>query len=154
MSRTATTPRNTVPRGALIGAAALIVFAIVAAVAGRVTGIGKVVVSPGQIAEARELRFEDAPDGAVLVRAAADGHVVDRLAPQTNHFVRGTVRGLVRERKREHIGAEPPFRLSRLTDGRLILEDPATKRRVDLDAFGRSNVGAFAAIMDAARRAM
>lgn len=151
---TATTPRNTVPRGALIGAAALIVFAIVAAVAGRVTGLGKVVVSPGRIAEVRELRFEDAPDGAVLVRSAGDGHVVDRLEPQTNHFVRGTVRGLVRERKRERIGAEPPFRLSRLTDGRLILEDPATNRRVDLDAFGHSNVGAFAAIMDAATRAM
>lgn len=154
MSTTVTAHRNTVPRGALIGAAALIVFAILAALAGRVTGLGKTVVSPGQIAEVRELRFEDAPDGAVLVRSAGDGHVVDRLAPQTNHFVRGTVRGLVRERKRERIGAEPPFRLSRLTDGRLILEDPATKRRVDLDAFGRSNVGAFAAIMDAAKRAM
>lgn len=155
MSTVAVLPhRNTIPRGALIGAAALVAFAILAALAGRVTGIGRVVVSPGQVAEARELRFEDAPDGAVLVRAAGDGRIVDRLAPQTNHFVRGTVRGLVRERKRERIGAEPPFRLSRLVDGRLILEDPATKRRVDLDAFGRSNVGAFAAIMAAAGRTM
>lgn len=154
MSMTDVAHRNTVPRGALIGAAGLVVFAFLAALAGRVAGLGKVAVPPGLIAEVRELRFEDAPDGAVLVRTAADGYVVDRLAPQTNHFVRGTVRGLVRERKRERIGAEPPFRLSRLTDGRLILEDPATKRRVDLDAFGRSNVGAFAAIMHAAEQAM
>ncbi len=151
---TATGYKDNFPRGALIGAAALIALAMVAAITGRVLGVGKVVVPPGAVAEARELRFEDAPNGAVLVRAAEDGRVVDTLAPQSNHFVRGTVRGLVRERKREKIGAEPPFRLSRLTDGRLILEDPATKRRVDLDAFGRSNVGAFAAIMDAARKAM
>lgn len=154
MSTATISPRNTIPRGALIGAAGMIAVAIAAAVSGGLLGIGKVTVSPGQVAEARELRFEDAPDGAVLVRAAADGRVVDTLAPQTNHFVRGTVRGLVRERKRERIGQEPPFRLSRLTDGRLILEDPATKRRVDLDAFGRSNVGAFAAIMAAASRSM
>ena len=146
--------KDNFPKGALVGAAALVSFAIVAAIGGRLTGMGKAVVPPGSVAEVRELRFEDASDGAVLVRAAADGRVVDRLAPQSNHFVRGTVRGLVRERKREHIGAEPPFRLARLTDGRLVLEDPATKRRVDLDAFGRSNVGAFAAIMDAATRAM
>ena len=37
-------------------------------------------------------------------------------------FVRGTVRGLVRERKREGIGSVPPFRLTRLADGRLTLD--------------------------------
>jgi putative photosynthetic complex assembly protein len=58
----------------------------------------------------------------------------------------------VRERKRENIGSEPPFRLSRLVDGRVTLEDPAIRRRIDLDAFGRSNVGAFSAILEAATR--
>lgn len=144
--------RDSFPKGALYGAAALISFAFLAAVTGRMAGLGKVETPPGMVAESRELRFEDAPDGAVLVRAAADGRVVVTLAPQTNHFVRGTVRGLVRDRKREKIGAEPPFRLNRLVDGRLTLEDPATKRRIDLDAFGRSNVGAFSAIMDAAAK--
>lgn len=141
---------DTFPKGALLGAAGLIALAITASVAGRVTGIGKVSTPPGIETESRELRFEDAPDGSVLVREAAAGRIVHVIAPQTNHFVRGTLRGLVRERKREGIGAEPPFRLSRLADGRLTLEDPATRRRMDLDAFGRSNVGAFSAIMDAA----
>lgn len=148
----ATLRPDTFPKGALLGAAGLIVIAFAAAVTPRLTGIGKVSVSPGTAVETRELRFEDAPDGSVLVRDAGDGRTVTALAPQTNHFVRGTVRGLVRERKRERIGAEPPFRLSRLADGRLTLEDPATRRRIDLDAFGRSNVGAFSAIMEAARK--
>lgn len=138
------------PKGPLIGAAGIMAIALVAAITPRLTGLGKVAVSPGVTVATHELRFEDAPDGSAIVRDAGDGRVVVRLAAQTNHFVRGTVRGLVRERRREGIGAEPPFRLSRLADGRLTLEDPATRRRIDLDAFGHSNVGAFSAIMDAA----
>jgi putative photosynthetic complex assembly protein len=128
------------------------VIALAAALMPRLTGVGKVTVAPGVPVSQYELRFEDAADGSALVRDAGDGRVVTVLAAQTNHFVRATVRGLVRERKREGIGAEPPFRLTRLADGRLALEDPATRRRIDLDAFGRSNVGAFSAIMDAAEK--
>ena len=138
------------PKGALYGAAGLIAFALVAAFAGRATGIGAVHAERGTAVETRDLRFEDRADGAVLVREAASGRVVDVLAPNTNFFVRGTLRGLVRTRKLEHIGAEPPFRLTRLADGRVSIEDPATQRRIDLGAFGRSNAAAFSAIMDAA----
>lgn len=143
---------DTFPRRPLYAAAALIVFTIVAAFAGRITGIGKVTTTPAAAVETRELRFDDAPDGAVLVRAAADGRLVMTLPPKTNHFVRGTLRGLVRDRRREGLGPEAPFRLSRLADGRIALEDPATARRIDLDAFGRSNAGAFSAILEAATK--
>lgn len=144
--------RDTFPKGALLGAAALVTIAFAAALGGRLTGIGTVSAPAVQAAETRELRFDDRADGGVIITDAGSGRTVDVIAPQTGHFVRTTVRGLVRERKRERIGAEPPFRLSRLVDGRLILEDPATRRRIDLDAFGRSNVGAFSAIMEAARK--
>lgn len=141
---------ETVPRGALIGAAAVIAFAIMAALLGRITGIGTLKTPPGEIAVMQDLRFEDRQDGAVLIRSADAGRVVEVVPPNREHFLRETVRSLVRIRKREKIGAEPPFRLSRLTDGRLTLEDPATHRRIDLDAFGRSNANVFAAILDAA----
>ena len=141
-----------VPRGALIGAGALIAFTILASVAGRWSGVGRVGAPLGQVAESRELRFEDRQDGAVLITAATDGKLVEVIQPNTNHFVRSTMRMLARTRRAEHIGAEPPFRLSRLVDGRVTIEDPATRRRIDLDAFGRPNVGAFAAILDAAVR--
>jgi putative photosynthetic complex assembly protein len=141
---------DTFPKAPLLGAAAVIAISLTAAITPRLTGVGKVSVTPGIPVAQHELRFEDAPDGSAIVRHAGSGQVVIVLPAQTNHFVRGTVRGLVRERKREGIGSVPPFRLSRLADGRLTLEDPATRRRIDLDAFGRSNVGAFSAIMDGA----
>lgn len=146
------TMSKTVPRGALIGAAALVAFTILAALAGRVTGAGAVRLDRGTELVGRDLRFEDGPGGEVIIRTAADGRVVDVLAPQTNAFVRSTMRGLVRVRKHEHLGADAPFRLSRLADGRLRLQDAATRRQIDLKAFGPSNVGAFSAIMDAATR--
>jgi putative photosynthetic complex assembly protein len=145
-------PAATFPKGAIIGAAALMVLTFSAALAGRVTGLGRASTLPAAPVESSELRFEDRADGAVIVRGAADGRIVTVLEPNSNHFVRGTLRGLVRERKRENIGSEPPFRLSRLVDGRVTLEDPAIRRRIDLDAFGRSNVGAFSAILEAAIR--
>lgn len=148
---TAPSSPNTVPKGALVGAGCLVAFTIVAAVAGHASRSGHV-TAPQRVAETRELRFADRADGAVLVTAAADGRVVDVIAPNTNHFVRSALRGLIRTRKLEHIGSEPPFRLSRLVDGRVTLEDPATKRRLELNAFGRPNEGAFAAILDAAVR--
>ena len=143
---------TTVPRGALVGAGALVAFAIVAALAGRVTGIGTVKDRSAPVAESRDIRFEDAPDGAVIVRMADTGRVVDVLAPNSNHFVRVTLRGFVKARRREHIDSGPPFRLSRLVDGRTVIEDAATRRRIELDAFGRPNAGAFAAILAAATR--
>ena len=149
MTASATMPKS-VPRGAIAGAAALVAFTILAAMAGRMSGVGTIRLDRGNEIAGRDLRFDDGPSGEVIVTSA--GTVVQVLAPQTNAFVRATLRGLVRIRKREHIGAEPPFRLSRLVDGRLRLEDAATRRQIDLEAFGPSNVGAFSAIMDAAMR--
>jgi putative photosynthetic complex assembly protein len=103
--------------------------------------------------ESRELRFEDRDDGAVAVYEAADGATVDVLAPGTNGFVRGVMRGLARERKRQEIGQQPPFRLTRWADGRLTLDDTATGRRIELAAFGPTNTGAFARLLHAGEAA-
>ena len=71
------------------------------------------------------------------------------VAPGTNGFIRGTMRGLVQERKRSGIDDSAPFLLTRWNDGTLSLKDPATGRRVNLDAFGPTNVGAFAQFFSA-----
>ncbi|MFY7781768.1 MAG: photosynthetic complex assembly protein PuhC, partial [Tagaea sp.] len=42
---------------------------------------------------------------------------------------------------------ETPFRLSMWRDGSLVLDDPATGRRVDLRAFGATNRDAFARLL-------
>jgi putative photosynthetic complex assembly protein len=140
---TAPTSGYHVPRFVLIGAALLIVATITAALAMRVIGIDRFPPTAAVLAE-RELRFTDRADGAITVTNAADGTVIDILAPGSNAFIRGTLRGLARQRRSEDVGKELPFRLTAYADGRLTLDDPGTGRRIDLEAFGPTNVQAFA----------
>lgn len=139
-------PRTTFPRGALLGAAGLITLAIVAAGAGRLTGFGASDVPNGIPLETRDLHFSDRSDGAVVISEAQSGAIVDVASPGTNGFLRSTMRGLARERKRSDLGQEAAFRLTRWADGRLSLEDEATGRRIDLGAFGPTNAAVFARI--------
>jgi putative photosynthetic complex assembly protein len=93
------------------------------------------------------LRFADRADGAVVITEAGTGLLVDVASPGTNGFLRSTLRGLARDRKRREIGAEAPFRLTRWADGRLSLQDEATGRSIDLGAFGPTNAAVFAHLM-------
>jgi putative photosynthetic complex assembly protein len=135
------------PRAPLLGAFALVLLAVLAVAAVRVTGVGQVKVPDAQAVSIRDLRFEDRSDGSIAVLEAADRQLVATVAPGTNGFLRSTLRGLARERKRQGIGAEPSFRLIGRADGRLTLEDPATGRRVDLESFGPTNAAVFARLM-------
>lgn len=138
---------RTLPRGALVGAAALIALSLGLVAAARLVGYQPARPPSSAVVERRDLRFVDRPDGAVLVYSGADGRLVDTLQPGTNGFVRGVLRGLARERRADHVSAEPPFRLTRWADGRLSLDDPSTGRHVDLEVFGPTNAGAFARIL-------
>jgi putative photosynthetic complex assembly protein len=69
------------------------------------------------------------------------------LAPGTNGFIRGVLRGLARERRQHNVGAEPPFRLTRWDNGHLSLEDPQTGRRIELGSFGPTNAEAFSRLL-------
>ena len=57
------------------------------------------------------------------------------------------LRGLARERKMEAIGPTTPFRLTGYADGRLTLEDPETGRRIDIEAFGHTNLEVFSRLL-------
>jgi len=142
------------PRGALLGAAALLAFTLVAALVGRTTGAGITRPAPGTAVEARDLRFEDRADGAVIVLDARTGQVVEVLPAGTNGFARGVLRSLARERRLHSVGAEPPFRLMRRSDGRVALEDPTTGRRIDLEAFGPTNAQVFMRLVGEPGRAL
>lgn len=137
------------PRPALIGAAALVGVAIAAALTARLGDIGATRLELTTPLETRELRFADRADGAVVALDGQTGAVTDTFAPGTNGFVRGALRGLARERKRQDIGAEPPFRLTRWADGRVTLDDPTTGRVVDLVAFGPTNAAVFTRLLTA-----
>jgi putative photosynthetic complex assembly protein len=57
------------------------------------------------------------------------------------------LRGLARDRRADHVGIAPPFRLTHWANGRLSLDDPSTGRHIDLEVFGPTNAGAFADIL-------
>jgi putative photosynthetic complex assembly protein len=134
-----------VPRGALLGVAALIVATLVAVATVRLTGMP--IHSPdAEAAVTRALRFEDRPDGSVAVIDAKDGRLVETVTGEQG-FLRGALRALTRERIRRGLGPEHPFELIGRADGRLTLVDPATGQRVDLESFGPTNAAVFARLL-------
>jgi putative photosynthetic complex assembly protein len=140
---------KTLPRFLLVGAAALVLFSLAASGVARFGDIGTVHMPKSSVMQTLSLRFEDQDDGGVAVRDALDNQVIYTVAPGTNGFIRATLRGLVRERKREGIGAETPFTLTHWSDGTMSLEDSTIGRRVSLEAFGPTNAQAFAQLFNA-----
>jgi putative photosynthetic complex assembly protein len=140
-----------IPRAVLIGAAVMIAMTIALAGTSRLTGAGSMRMVGTSAVDSREVRFADQYDGSIAVTDATTGKLIVEVAQGTNGFLRSTLRGLVRERKRQGIGEMPPFRLVRWVDGRLTLEDPSTGRMIDLAAFGAINAEAFASILEARR---
>ena len=142
---------ETFPKGALIAVAALLGVTLAGTAAVRIVRLSGPVapVSAPPATAAVDLRFADERDGSVQVLNARSGALVSTLAPDTNGFVRGVMRGLARDRRSRHIGEAPPFRLSRDVAGKLWLQDTATQRLIDLEAFGSGNRGAFAAFLPA-----
>jgi putative photosynthetic complex assembly protein len=137
-------PRDGVPLGVLLAAAAMITFAIVASLYSRSSGVGRVEMQDGAPYQVLQLAFEDQPNGAVNVRDASRGDVIYVVEPGKGGFVRATLRTLAQARMRDNIGPETPFRLTRWSDGTVSLDDPTTGRAIGLDAFGADNAGAFA----------
>jgi putative photosynthetic complex assembly protein len=139
------------PRGALIAAAAMVGFSLISTAAVRVVRL----TTPAPMAApapalSADLVFSDRADGAIVVQKSGDRRLVAMLAPGTNGFVRGVMRGLARDRISRHIGEAPPFRLSQAQDGRLSLLDTATGRLIDLESFGVSNRAVFLDLLHSA----
>ncbi len=137
------------PKGVLYGAAIMLLVAFLAALVGRNYDLGTLRTPEGTPVASRDINFADRPDGAVIVYEVPSEHVISVLEPGAENFIRVVMRGFVRERKRRGIGAEQPFSLSRWSDGRVMLVDETTGRTVQLNAFGKTNVGAFERLLDA-----
>ena len=140
------------PRGPLILAGTAIAIAIATAAVGRLTGAADSKPT-GSVFASRELLFQDRPNGAVAVYDAQHRSApIETIAPETNGFLRATVRGLAQQRLRQDASRDVPFRLTGWADGRLTLEDPTTGRRVEMEAFGITNETVFAHLLTAGVR--
>ena len=145
------------PRGTLITAGALVLFALTATSIVRIAHIPPA-ASPALMREqahiapvkSRDLRFTDRADGAVLIEDADKGGTASIIEPgQKTGFIRGVMRGLARERRSRGIGDGPSFNLTLWQDGELSLTDNATGRTIELTAFGSTNRASFAVLLDA-----
>jgi len=138
------------PRLALIAAAILMGGSIAAAAAGRMAQSNSAETEARQTMKplaARDLTFFDMENGAVEVRDTFGEKVLYVVAPGTNGFIRGVMRGMARNRRAHELGQEEAFRLAEWPNGRLTLEDLATGKRIELGAFGAENRVAFAQLL-------
>ncbi|MEM1415325.1 MAG: photosynthetic complex assembly protein PuhC [Myxococcota bacterium] len=88
-------------------------------------------------------QFGEKDDGSLEVRREPHGEPV-AIAPESEGFVRGVLRTFSRTRQREGVGEDAPLELGLYGDGKLVLADPTTDERIELDSFGPTNRGAFA----------
>lgn len=141
----ALTASDPLPRRALLVVGLVLLATLIAVASVRLSGTS--ITEPDEAAVAvRELRFEDRPDGSVVVIDATTKSVIHTMTGEAGFF-RGALRGLARERRRAGLGSEQPFQLIGRADGRLTLVDPATGQRIDLESFGPTNAAVFARFM-------
>jgi putative photosynthetic complex assembly protein len=143
------------PRGALYGAGGvigitlLIVFGIrLGVVPGRPTAPEIRVEKQVAVVAQRSFRFADRADGALLATDARTDQVALVLEPGSNSgFIRGVMRGLMRERQLHEVARDGAVTVTQWADGALTLEDPSTGRIIELGSFGGTNRAAFAQLL-------
>jgi putative photosynthetic complex assembly protein len=133
----------------LIGTTMLVVFGIRAGVLpGRPTAPD--VRAEAQVAAVatRQFRFADRKDGALIATDARTNEVALILEPGSNSgFIRGVMRGLMRERQLHQVPRDGAVTVTQWADGALTLKDDSTGRIIELGSFGDTNRAAFAQLL-------
>jgi putative photosynthetic complex assembly protein len=140
------------PTLALYAAAGIIALSIGAAALGRYNTTHAPVQSTAieePVQYFVDLQFSDEADGSVLVTNAATSAVVFTIKAGEDAFIRSVLRGFVRDRNIRKLDRKTPFRLYKLMDTRLVIEDRATNKRVNLRAFGPTQQAAFERLLPA-----
>ncbi len=143
------------PRGALYGAAGMIGITIVVVFGIRFGVLPARPTAPElrsehqvAIAVTRDFRFADRADGALVATDAKTNQVALVLEPGSNSgFIRGVMRGLMRERMLHEVPRDGAVSVTQWTDGALTLKDNSTGRIIELGSFGHTNRAAFAQLL-------
>lgn len=145
----------TVPRGAKLFGGGLIAFSLFLVIAVQVGWMDKQAVPAVSRVEAnatalvsRDLRFAMGPEDALTVEDVTSGEVIAHFVASDGGFVRGSMRGLGRERMIHGVAADTPYTLTRWSDGSISLTDHGTGETVELGAFGADNRAAFEALLE------
>ncbi len=129
----------------------LLALAAMLGVVAMTAGLERLSLSGTQIpastaVSTRLLRVQDEPGGAVGVYDSGTGRVVAKVTGQAGFF-RIILRGLAQKRNMESLPEDVPFRITQWADGRITLDDPLTRRHVELAAFGPTNEAVFAKLL-------
>ncbi len=135
------------PHPVLIMAGTLMLFTIATASLAKRTHYDRVDVPPSTAVTVRDLTFKDMDDGGVSITDADTGQLVTVVRPTTGGFLRGVMRGLVRDHHKVDNATGYAFRLTRWADNRLSLEDTMTHETFELESFGSTNEQVFADLL-------
>ncbi len=135
------------PHPVLLMAGALMLFTIGTAAVAKHAGYDRIALPPASAVSVRDLTFADLADGGVSVTDAGTGRLVTLVRPTTGGFLRGVLRGLVRDHHKVDDATGYSFRLTRWSDNRLSLEDPTTHESIELESFGSTNEQVFADLL-------
>ncbi|MEM6850909.1 MAG: photosynthetic complex assembly protein PuhC [Pseudomonadota bacterium] len=141
------------PKGALIGAGALIGLTLTGVGAAQLHKAANPPVPHATYVDAapleqRQLRFSTSLVGDVTVYDAASGERIGALG-EKDGFIEAVLRGLTFERRKHGLPESTVYTLVRWNDGRLSLEDQLTEVRVNLGAFGPDNRLVFERLLEA-----
>jgi putative photosynthetic complex assembly protein len=133
--------REMIPRTLLRGMLALALASLAIATYSSVTGRPHAgVPAEGKVIAERALILEGVSAQAVVVRDI-DGTVL--LDLPHGGFITVIQSGMERARRVAQVPGNPPMRVVRYDNGRLVAEDPATGWSAELYAFGQDNKAAF-----------
>jgi putative photosynthetic complex assembly protein len=131
----------------LLAAAAVSSLLLVASVRWSGTPVPPQFDSP--VTHSRALQFEDTASGAVAVHDVRSGAEVAVFQGEQG-FLRGVLRAMARERKRQSSDRHAPLLLQNHADGSLSLFDASTGERINLESFGPTQRATFARLQDGA----
>ncbi|MFK7912748.1 MAG: photosynthetic complex assembly protein PuhC [Pseudomonadales bacterium] len=136
--------RAILPRPMLVGLALLIV-ATVLGVAAQRWSVAALAAAAGEhtLTDSVALIFSDLPTGAVVVELPTTATELTQFAPGTNHFARGLLRSIGRERRKIGLDMAAPLQLGKNNEGFLTLSDPLTSNTIVMAAFGSTNAAVF-----------
>lgn len=139
---------NRFPAWIVLAAISLLVFSAVAIVFGQATGLGLVKQQVGQPVAVRDIMISRGSGDTVIVTDVATNDVIAAYPKDAGGFVRGSLRAFERMRQVAAAPADAAYRIIKWNTGRVSLSDTATGERIYLEAFGRDNAAAFAALLD------
>lgn len=136
--------RAILPRPMLVGLALLIALTVLGIAVQRWSAAAQAsAVGAAPLTDSVALRFSDLATGAVVVELPDTDTELAQFAPGTNHFARGLLRSIGRERRKSGLDMTAPLQLGKNAAGFLALSDPTTQNTIVMAAFGTTNAAVF-----------